>query len=249
VKATPRAIRYPTGVGFTLIELLVVVGIIGLLVALLLTALSRAWAQARFTKCAANLAVQLQAHQAYGNDYHHAKPPLFIPSRMRLDFVSPDIQWDGDPIGQGLLIGTYLSIESLLDPSEALTEDTERDRSAWERRELRPVRSGSSYVYYWRHPPEEPLPSIEALGQGVTYEFASRDGYTTLILDINANENNDYVGEYGHRTWINHPKIGRLNVAYSDWSVRSLPVHDAMLQAPDTDAELAWIREASRRAP
>src|SRR4051794_22383544 len=45
MKATPCANRYARGVGFTLIELLVVIGIVGLLVALLLTALSRAWAQ------------------------------------------------------------------------------------------------------------------------------------------------------------------------------------------------------------
>src|SRR5947209_7904888 len=50
---------------FTLIELLVVIGIIGLLIAILLPALSVARERSRRTACMANLRAIWQAHQIY----------------------------------------------------------------------------------------------------------------------------------------------------------------------------------------
>ena len=54
--------------GFTIIELLVVVGIIALLLALLLPALSRARSASMRTKCASNMRQLGQAMQLYAND-------------------------------------------------------------------------------------------------------------------------------------------------------------------------------------
>jgi prepilin-type N-terminal cleavage/methylation domain-containing protein/prepilin-type processing-associated H-X9-DG protein len=65
--------RYKTN-GFTLIELLVAIGIITVLIALLLPALSSARAAARATQCSSNLRQIASALQAYLNDWNNRLP-------------------------------------------------------------------------------------------------------------------------------------------------------------------------------
>jgi prepilin-type processing-associated H-X9-DG protein/prepilin-type N-terminal cleavage/methylation domain-containing protein len=67
VKDVPMR-RNATG-GFTLVELLVVIGIIALLIALLMPALSAARSQAMTVRCCANLHDVGRAMQNYANDY------------------------------------------------------------------------------------------------------------------------------------------------------------------------------------
>jgi prepilin-type N-terminal cleavage/methylation domain-containing protein len=233
--------------GFTLVELLVVIGIIALLMAILLPVLSRARCQSRFVTCKARIHTILQAHGEYAVEFHDYKPPLFqvrSSGSVRLDWVSPDIKWNGLSVGQGLLIDQgMLKIDSLLCPSEAMEEDNERDRNGWDSL----LNSGSSYVYFWRHPSDAPDTGRGAAA-GATYTRAKLLGQKALLMDLNMEAGHAYLGEYQGRAWISHPAVKRVNVGYEDGSVQDFPQDDVKLLYPGGSfEELEWFRMANEK--
>ena len=220
------------------------IGIILVLATLLLSVGRRAWAQSRFALCASQLRQQVQAHLAYAADYNDVKPPLWLQKATRADkdYVSPDVKWFGRHVGQGLLVkGKYLDFKTLLDPSESMARDVERDTERWAGE---PPHSGSSYVYFWRSPP----PDGVKLTGAMTYQKCQQAGEMALVMDLNAERRYDggYEGEYEGR-WMNHPVVRRWNVGYLDGSVRGLPVTEAILRRPgEPYEELEWIRRINR---
>jgi len=232
--------------GFTLVELLVVIGIIALLLAILLPVISRVRTHARFVHCKSQIHGILQAHFQYSVEFKDLKPPLFQPrtASVRIDWVSPDIKWNNQPVGQGLLIAQgYLTIESLLCPSEAMEEDNQRDRDGWEGL----ANSGSSYAYFWRDPDDAPDMGLGAAA-GATYNRAKQLGQKALLMDLNMEAGHPYLGEYKGRAWISHPAVKRLNVGYVDGSVKDFPLDEVKMFYPGGGfEELEWFRAAHER--
>ena len=116
-------IHYPSNVnrgwykGFTLIELLVVIGILGLLIAILLPALTKARHQARRMACAGNLRQVGVAIHLYAEDFDDTIPfgPAGRPvTGSNFYTVTGNVTSllsleDGAPVGLGLLLKDYLN--------------------------------------------------------------------------------------------------------------------------------------------
>jgi hypothetical protein len=186
----------------------------------------------------------VQAIVMYQQDHRGAKPPLWRPTGTpKIDYVSPDIRWGKTPVGQGILVaGKYLTIEALLCPSEAMREDAARDRRDWE--DPLKSRCGSSYPYFWR----TPVAKADHLS---LLRARALKGEPAYVMDINAEAGHPYdIGAKGG-AWINHPRLKRVNVGFSDGSVYDYPAAELILKTGGTeDEELDWFARAhDKRVP
>ena len=127
-------IPVPKPRAFTLIELLVVIAILGLLISILLPALSQARQQARRAACAANLRQTGMAIHLYSQDQEDTIPfgPQGRPvTGSNFYTVTGNVTSllsleNGDPVGLGLLLRDYLAQQPMVlfcpgadQPSEA----------------------------------------------------------------------------------------------------------------------------------
>lgn len=227
--------------GYALTELLVTVAIILVLAGILLPSFGRARALARLTACKAHLHAQTRAHALYGSANDDHKPPLWLKGpEVRIDWVSPGIKWENVAVGPGLLVvGEYLEFEALLCPSASMRRDAALDTAAWRDR----IDSGTSYVYFWRHPDD--VEHASRPQRGATYQRAIDLGRPALVMDVNCAAGQPYTGEYEDRAWESHPSVGEVNVAYATGVVVTEDSEDIRLELPgDSLEELAWFDKA-----
>ena len=100
--------------GFTLVELLVVLAIVGLLIALLLPAVSAARISAQRTRCANNLRQQGTALQSYAGLHADHLPPLWM-SNHKGDLRSLELEREFNNFGWRVLALPFLEQQPLFD--------------------------------------------------------------------------------------------------------------------------------------
>ena len=238
--------------GFTLVELLVVIVVIVLLATLAVPSMQQAMALAEQRKCQSNLHAMVNAHSLYSSDNRGSKPPLVWSKTSKLggttsvqyDWASPNVKMEGHPVGQGILVAkSYIPFRTLLCPAASMSDDGDSDEQAWRTSK----QAGSSYSYFWRHSSTVPGTTATQLASGRKYFDCERDDRPALIMDVNASDGHRYVGAYEGVAWKSHPRLGFVNIAYIDGSLRQVKNSKVKLKFPfNRTAELTWWDRAHR---
>ncbi len=207
--------------GFTLIELLVVVAVIGILVAIMLPAMSSAKETARKASCASNLQQISKALQVYADDYSDMYPSACIDPTWDIERDDPSNTANPKMGWMRRLFG-YVKDRNVYKCPSFLRPQTEGEfhyflgaRAAYARRRLQGFNQDDSRVAVRRTLIE--YPSAHILGGDCNRIFArwdcDRDDFTQQCLGW-TEVVEKYPGEYWER-WHK----GGLNVIFADTHV------------------------------
>jgi len=141
--------------GFTLIELLVVVGIIALLIGILVPSIGKARAQAKRTRCLANLNQIGQAIRSYMNEYHDYYPPMAPMPTLDLVLYGPDKARPSMPKCLGPYVGQQVEVFHC--PSDRITASADPND---------PIPSGKTTYFEWEGSSYEPRVGLSIIKDG-----------------------------------------------------------------------------------
>jgi len=224
--------------GFTLVELLVVIVVISLLLVLAVPSMRHAMAWAQESKCKKNLHDQRNAHALYASNNHFNKPPIVWQFYGTFGYylVSPNVRMFDQTVGQGILVSeNYIPLRTILCPASSMLDDSAMDEEAWVKKTI----SGSSYSYFWRH--TSSYGTRDDLRKEYKYTDAEAEGRYGLSMDFNSQSGHAYVGAIGAGDWPSHPRLGLVNIAYSDGTVKAEDNSKVVLSPPFNEAaKMKW---------
>ncbi|MGC9261020.1 MAG: type II secretion system protein [Phycisphaerae bacterium] len=240
--------------GFTIVELLVVISIIALLIALLLPALSRAEALAKFTVCAANLRSMGQGVEEYSMTYEDHGPAAY------------DYYMDSASLDPSVYVyhHRYWWYElDVLGYSTPAADVCPADQNPFNAGAFGPsapsVLGASSYginhyvsfidaIYGAPTGVDSYQPNMRwiilgALRKPAEVIYAADNQYGALLDPYTPNRPNPVPPGWNNWAWARHVLTGKdqLNVLYADWHVA--PAVQAQAYPPPVNSDILGVSE------
>jgi prepilin-type N-terminal cleavage/methylation domain-containing protein/prepilin-type processing-associated H-X9-DG protein len=176
--------------GFTLVELLVVIGIIALLIAILLPALSKAREQSRRTACMSNLRSLGQAMFLYANAFKDRLPNGNPPGKW--------ISYDGANQMMVTFARDYVATPGVFHcPTDRDPEPSSIDTAD----ALLPNSARVSFEFYCLYWPPEQGPMLTKLGGQAPLAWDLDGGEVSSALQNHGNLGGNVVYADGHADW------------------------------------------------
>lgn len=235
---------------FTLVELLVVIGIIAILIAILLPALSRVQHQAMVVNCASNQRQIGTSQHNYATDHKGKVTPSNYGDHSPYNYAGVGTPWikggyanpggaEGTWIGMGMLFSTgYIDGGRVIYDPHAQHENYEYESATVGWRNGRPWTSGNRWMnnsYIQRASIGAENNSIQRVdtnplnGNGRQVNIALDPGGTAFITC-----RNDFAGSTSpDKSWVDWTHTDGYNVLYVDASVEYVNIYGVNGQTAD----------------